>query len=67
MCVTGKILGLIASIESLSLLLAAGLYNYTLYPRTVDVWPGFCYFVGASIMVVPVLLVWSVAISYVKG
>eukprot|EP00914_Ancora_sagittata_P001415 GHVO01003687.1.p1 GENE.GHVO01003687.1~~GHVO01003687.1.p1 ORF type:complete len:482 (+),score=17.98 GHVO01003687.1:114-1559(+) len=52
----GKIFGVVASVESLSFLLASCLYNYVLYPHTVTTFPGMSFLVGGASMVIPLAL-----------
>ncbi|ELT95720.1 hypothetical protein CAPTEDRAFT_180882 [Capitella teleta] len=52
----GKIFGVVASLESLSFLLASCLYNYVLYPHTVKTFPGMSFLVGGATMGIPLAL-----------
>ena len=52
-CYPGKIFSLMAAVENLSGLAAAALYEYFLYPLTVDVFAGFCFVIASIITVIP--------------
>ncbi len=56
---TGKTFAALGALHSVSSIVSTAVYN-EIYPITLPIWPGICFIAGASLYVVPLVLIWYV-------
>ena len=54
---SGKIFGAIATLETLSTSVGSAVFNFGIYPATVDFYPGLSILIAAQLLFIPLVLV----------